>query len=237
MSGVARAAVIVPARNEVETIGSVVAGLRSAGAGRIVVVDNGSTDGTAGAAIEGGADVIVAPRTGYGWSCLAGVRATADFEIVAFIDGDGSFDPADLAGLVELVASGEADLALGARTRSSMPAHQRAGNRLTLALLRSWYGISVGDVAPLRAVRRDLLGALDMQGTRYGWLVEMLAKAARCGLRIAVRRVSYGPRVAGTSKVSGSMKGSMLAGSDFLRALIAYRAWSPDSSLRRDTSS
>ncbi len=234
MSGRRRAAVIVPARNEVETIGPVIAGLRRVGAGRIVVVDNGSTDGTAIAAVESGAHVIVAPRAGYGWSCLAGVRATAGFEIVAFIDGDGSFDPADLVGLMELVGSGKADLALGARCRSSMPAHPRAGNGMTLALLRSWYGIAVADVAPLRAVRRDLLGALDMQGTRYGWLVEMLAKAARCDLRIAVRNVSYRPRVAGTSKVSGSVKGSMLAGTDFLRALIAYRTWSPYATSPRD---
>jgi glycosyltransferase involved in cell wall biosynthesis len=225
MSGLARAAVIVPARNEAAAIGGVVADLREAGAARVIVVDNDSRDGTAAIARAAGAEVVGAERAGYGWACLAGVHAARDAEIVAFIDGDGSFRASDLDALAAIVAAGRADLAVGARCGARMPAHQRLGNALTCAVIRAFYGVGLRDVGPLRAIRGDVLRRLDMRGSRYAWLVEMLAKAARVGARIAAREVSYGARRGGRSKVSGSARGSLLAGVDFLRALVSYRTW------------
>ncbi|MDQ2914083.1 MAG: glycosyltransferase family 2 protein [Chloroflexota bacterium] len=224
MSALERVSVVVPARDEAESIADVVGELRRAGAARVVVVDNASRDGTSERAREAGAEVVQAPRRGYGWACLAGVRASTSSELIGFIDGDGSFAAGDLERLAALVARGEADVALGARRGPlALAAHQRAGNALVLALLRSLYGLSLSDIAPLRVVRTDLLRELDMRGSRYAWLVEMLAKAARCHARIAVLPVAYGPRRGGTSKVSGSLRGSVLAGLDFVEALFRFR--------------
>ena len=106
-----------------------------------------------------------------------------------------------------------------------MPFHQRSGNALTLALLRLLYGVTIADIAPLRMIRGGSLEHLAMRPTRYGWLVEMLAKAARRRMRIVAIPVRYGPRLGGVSKVSGSLRGSILAGIDFLGALRSYRSW------------
>lgn len=224
MTALARTAVVVPARDEADAIGSVVGELRAAGAMRVIVVDNGSGDGTDRVATRAGADVVHEARPGYGWSCAAGMRAAEGCELIGFFDGDGSFAACDLASLAELVASGSADLALGAR-EGALPLHQRAGNALVLAGLRALYGLALPDVAPLRVARADLLAALQMRGSRYAWLVEMLAKAARRRARIAVRGVRYGARLGGRSKVSGTLRGSALAGGDFVRALIEFRDW------------
>ena len=192
----------------------------------MVVVDNASRDGTAASARDAGADVVRQPRLGYGWACLAGARASAGSDLIGFIDGDGSFYAADLERLAAAVVRGEADLALGARPAAmAQPAHQRAGNAAVLAALRALYGLSLPDVAPLRVVRADLLRELQMRGSRYAWLVEMLAKAARRRARIAVLPVAYGRRRSGTSKVSGSVRGSLLAGLDFADALLRFRRW------------
>jgi len=218
-------AVIVPARNEAAAIGGVVRSVRRLGPAQVIVVDDASTDATAVEAQGAGAEVVPARGRGYGRACHAGVAAVRGSPIVAFIDGDGSFDPEDLATLTKLVRDG-ADLALGTRARTrAMPLHQRLGNDLTLALLRLLYGVRLDDIAPLRAIRADALERLEMRPTRYAWLVEMLAKAARRRLRIACLTVRYGPRVGGVSKVSGSPRGSVLAGLDFLGALLAYRRW------------
>jgi len=217
--------VVVPALDEATAIGGVVGSLRALGAARVIVVDNGSTDATAVKARAAGAEVVSSRGPGYGWACHAGAAVADPSAIVAFIDGDGSFDPRDLASLARMVREG-ADLALGTRDRAlAMPMHQRLGNGLTLVLLRALYGLSLGDIAPLRAIRREALDRLEMRPTRYAWLVEMLAKAARRRLRIVAQPVRYGPRIGGVSKVSGSPRGSALAGIDFLCALLAYRRW------------
>lgn len=224
MNALARATVVVPARDEAETIAAVVRDLREARAGRVIVVDNGSRDGTGGQARDAGAKVIRAARAGYGWACLAGSTAAADSELVGFMDGDGSFVAGDLAALAEAVARGDADLAIGVRRDAvALHGHQRLGNTITLALLHALYGLALPDIGPLRVVRRDLLDDLDMRGSRYGWLIEMLAKSARRGARVVAVPVSYGPRRGGRSKVSGSALGSILAGTDFLAALV--RSW------------
>ena len=225
MSALNRTAVVVPCRDEAGAIGSVVADLRAAGATWVIVVNNGSRDDTAEVAARAGAQLVRAHRAGYGWACRAGVDAAGGSELVGFIDGDGSFAADDLARLAEIIASGEADIALGARPHSAMAFHQRLGNALTLAVLRLLYSLTLPDLMPLRVVRGDLLRALDMRGSRYQWLVEMLCKATRRGARISVIRVRYGPRRSGESKVTGSGRQSLLAGADFLRALWTFRAW------------
>ena len=225
MNVLAGTSVIIPCRDERETIGAVLADLRATGAEDVVVVDNCSRDDTATVAARAGARVVREPRHGYGWACLAGVRATRDAEIVAFMDGDGSFAAADLARLAALVAGG-ADIALGVRRDgSAFPLHQRAGNVVTLALLHALYGIALTDLAPLRVVRGELLRSLDMRGSRYAWLVEMLCKAVRRDARIAILPTAYGPRRGGRSKVTGSLRASLFAGADFMRTLWQLRAW------------
>ncbi|MDP9245889.1 MAG: glycosyltransferase family 2 protein [Chloroflexota bacterium] len=217
--------VIIPARNEAAAIAGVVRSVRALGPARVIVVDDASTDATAAEARRTGADVVPSRGRGYGWACHAGAAAVDGSRIVAFIDGDGSFDPGDLASLAQLVRDG-ADLAVGTRIHArAMPLHQRLGNGLTLALLRVLYGLRLGDIAPLRAIRVDALERLEMRPTRYAWLVEMLAKAARRRLHIVALPVRYGPRIGGVSKVSGSPRGSLLAGIDFLGALLLYRHW------------
>jgi glycosyltransferase involved in cell wall biosynthesis len=207
-------------------VGTVVADLRAAGAAHVIVVDNGSDDQTATVAAQAGARVIREERHGYGWACLAGVRAAQDAEIIGFMDGDGSFTAADLERLATLVAGDEVDLALGAREGGAgFPLHQRAGNAITLMLLHLLYGLALTDLAPLRVVRGELLRSLDMNGSRYAWIVEMLCKAARRHARIAALPISYGPRRGGRSKVSGSLRGSLFAGADFLRTLWVLRTW------------
>lgn len=218
-------AVVIPARNEAAAIGDVVRSVRVLGAARVIVVDDASTDTTAAEARMAGAEVIRSAGRGYGWACHAGAGAAHGQPIVAFIDGDGSFDPQDLGALARLVREG-ADLAVGTRApAAAMPLHQRLGNDVTLALLRALYGVCLRDIAPLRAIRADALVRLEMRPTRYAWLVEMLAKAARRRLRIVALPVRYGPRVGGLSKVSGSPRGSVLAGIDFVGALLSYRRW------------
>lgn len=217
--------VIVPARNEAAAIGTVVRSLNALGAARVIVVDDASTDPTAAEARAAGAETVRSRRRGYGWACHAGAATAAGAPIVAFIDGDGSFVAEDLGSLAQLIRAG-ADLAVGTRLRAvAMPLHQRFGNALTLALLRTLYGLTIADIAPLRAIRGASLDELEMRPTRYAWLVEMLAKASRRRLCIVATPVRYGPRVGGVSKVSGSLRGSVLAGIDFLGALAAYRRW------------
>jgi glycosyltransferase involved in cell wall biosynthesis len=189
---------------------------------RALVVDNGSRDDTAVVAEHLGATVVHEGRAGYGAAVHAGVLA-ADSDLVAVMDGDGSFDPADLVPLLDLVRRGEADLATGRRRpvrRGVWPWHARAGNILVLAWLRRRTGLPVHDIAPMRVCRRADLLALDVRDRRSGYPVELLQKAQRAGWRIAERDVAYHPRAAGTrSKVSGSVRGSVRAARDFARVL------------------
>jgi glycosyltransferase involved in cell wall biosynthesis len=188
----------------------------------VVVVDNGSSDDTAEVARALGAAVVHEARPGYGAAVHAGVLA-ATAELVAVMDGDGSFEPADLLPLVEEVRSGRSDLATGRRrpvSRGVWPWHARAGNRLVLWWLRRRTGLPVRDIAPMRVCRRAELLALDVRDRRFGYPVELLDKAQRSGWRITERDVAYHPRAAGTrSKVSGSVRGTVRAARDFARVL------------------
>lgn len=217
---------IIPALNEVDCIGPLLAELPSGVIHEVIVVDNGSTDGTGEAAACAGARVVCEPRRGYGYACAAGVAA-ARGDTLAFMDGDGSFVPAELPSLLAPIRRGEADLVLGTRMQGgmaagAMPSHQRFGNRLVAWLLRLLYDLSLTDLGPYRAIRRDLLLALDMAERTYGWPVEMMVKAARHGARIQEVPVSYRPRRAGKSKVGGTVKGTFLATIHILSTVLRY---------------
>jgi glycosyltransferase involved in cell wall biosynthesis len=189
---------------------------------RVIVVDNGSRDGTADAARRLGATVVVEDRPGYGAAVHAGLEA-ATADLVAFMDGDGSFDPGELLPLVEDVASGRADIAVGRRRptgRGTWPWHARAGNALIVAWLRRRIGLPAHDIAPMRVCRRADLLALGVEDRRFGYPVELLQKATAAGWRFSEHDVSYRPRAEGTrSKVSGSLVGTVRTARDFARAL------------------
>jgi len=188
----------------------------------VVVADNGSRDGTGDVARRLGARVVEESRPGYGAAVHAGLLAATQ-ELVAFMDGDGSFDPADLLPLVEDVRSGRADLAVGRRRpvgRGVWPWHARAGNGLVVWWLRRRIGMAAHDIAPIRVCRRDALLALDVQDRRFGYPVELMQKATDAGWCVVERDVAYHPRAAGTrSKVSGSVRGTARAARDFWRVL------------------
>jgi glycosyltransferase involved in cell wall biosynthesis len=187
----------------------------------VIVVDNGSRDDTAAVALGWGAVVVTEPQPGYGAAVQAGVAA-ATSALVAVIDGDGTLDPTDLVPLVDAVASGSCDLAVGRR----MPAHRglipwpaRAGNLAATWWLRR-QGLQVHDIAPVRVCRRLDLLALSVEDRRYGYPFELLGKAARAGWRVEEFPVGYGERATGTrSKVSGSLRGTAYATLDAVRAL------------------
>ena len=187
---------------------------------RALVVDNNSTDDTAEVARRLGADVVAEPRPGYGSAVHAGVVA-ATTPIVAVLDGDGSLDPGDLPALVDELNRG-ADMAIGRRRATEglrWPWHARLGTAAVCWRLRKRYGLPVHDIAPMRVTRRDALLGLGVTDRRSGYPVELMVCAAQAGWRVAERDVGYGPRTGGKSKVSGSLRGSVLAGLDFWRAI------------------
>ena len=187
-----------------------------------IVVDNGSADGTADVARLLGATVVTEPVPGYGAAVHAGLLA-ATSEHVAFMDGDGSFDPDDLLALLDDVRSGRSDLAVGRRrpvARGVWPWHARLGNDLVVRWLRRRIGMTVHDIAPMRLCRREALLGLGVADRRFGYPVELLQKATLAGWRLTERDVAYHPRALGTrSKVSGSVRGTTRAARDFWRVL------------------
>lgn len=197
----------------------------------MIVVDNGSSDATAAEARRAGAQVVSEPRRGYGYACAAGAAAAAEAGVIAFLDGDFSSAPADLPRVLAPVLSGQADLAVGSRALGrvapgAMPLHQQFGNRLAAWLIRRLYGQPVTDLGPLRAVRRELLAELRMREMTYGWPTEMQVKAAKRGARIVEVPVGFYPRRAGRSKVSGTLRGTVLAAWFILGVTLRY-AWTP----------
>jgi glycosyltransferase involved in cell wall biosynthesis len=210
-------ALIIPVIDEARSIGAVVGAVPRQVVDEIIVVDGGSRDDTVAVARAAGARVIVESRSGYGAACLAGAHAARpDCSVVAFMDGDGSDDPADLARIVGPVAAGESDFVIGSRVRGprepgSLGAHQLLAGRVAGLLNQLLYGVRYTDMGPLRAIRRDALEALQMQERTYGWNLEMQMRAARAGLRILELPVHHRNRAGGTSKVAGSIQGSLKA--------------------------
>jgi glycosyltransferase involved in cell wall biosynthesis len=189
---------------------------------RVVVVDNGSRDGTAGVALRLGAEVVDEPTPGYGAAVHAGLLA-ATRPYVAVMDGDGSFDPDDLLPLLADVREGRADLAVGRRrpvAHGVWPWHARLGTWLVVRWLRHRIAFPAHDIAPIRVCRRDELLGLGVEDRRFGYPVELMQRATAAGWRVVEHDVAYAPRAEGTrSKVSGSVRGTVRAGRDFWRVL------------------
>lgn len=211
---------VLPCRDEAAALPDLVSRVPSSF--RVIVVDNGSTDRTAEVAEALGATVVHEPAPGYGAAVHAGLLA-ATSEHVAFMDGDGSFDPAELLPMLEDVQQGRADLAVGRRRpvrRGVWPWHARLGNNLVVWWLRRRIGMAAHDIAPMRVSRRQALLDLDVRDRRFGYPVELLQKATIAGWRVVEHDVAYHPRAAGTrSKVSGSVRGTARAARDFARVL------------------
>jgi glycosyltransferase involved in cell wall biosynthesis len=216
MTSESRIGVVIPARNEAETIASVVRDVAWQVNAEIIVVDNGSADGTAPLATDAGARVVAEPTPGYGRACIVGTAAANDTDVLVFMDGDGSDVPSDIPALVAAVEAG-ADLALGVRTgarveRGSITFAARFGNSLCGRLLQLLYGRRLHDLSPLKAVRRSHLDALVMREQTYGWTVELLAKSLRSRASIVEIPVGYRRRAGGKSKVSGNLGAATRAG-------------------------
>jgi glycosyltransferase involved in cell wall biosynthesis len=219
--------VIIPALNEEEPIADVVREcLMTKIPSEIIVVDNGSTDGTAERARKSGAKVVSEQRHGYGRACFAGIRALGpESEIAVFLDGDGSDCPEFMNQLVDPIAAGTHDFVIGSRTRGqrepgSMNFQQIFAGRLAGWLMSIMYGVRYTDMCPFRAIRRDALEKLSMQEETYGWNLEMQMKAARLGLRILEVPVNHRHRAGGVSKVSGTLRGTFVAGARIIATFL-----------------
>ena len=224
-----RVTVIIPALNESGNIRQLVHDVQATVPAEVIVVDNGSTDSTAQEAHQAGAKVVSEPRRGYGYACAAGVAESQDADVLVFLDGDHSFAPSDLPSLLAPIDDRRVDMVLGSRALGhiapgAMPPHQRFGNWLVSRLMNVLYGLSITDLGPYRAIRRQLLMELDMREMTYGWPTEMIVKAAHRKARIAEVPVSYLSRRFGHSKVSGTLRGTILATWFILGVTLRY-AW------------
>lgn len=224
-----KSTLIIPALNEQEIIGQVIAEIPTNLVDRIIVVDNGSSDGTAHEARAAGVEVIYEPRHGYGYACMAGHLAAEDADILVFMDGDGADNPAQIPALVQPIELDAADLVIGSRARGraepgALLPQARIGNWITARLMHLLFDLHVTDLGPFRAIRRDVLKELSMQEMIYGWTTEMMVKAAKLGCRIHEVPVDYRPRLGGSSKISGTLRGTFLAGYHILGTIIKH-AW------------
>ena len=217
--------IIIPALNEAESIGQVVASMPWPFIAECIVVDNGSTDATAAIARAAGARVVTSPQ-GYGAACLAGSNAALPSStILVYMDGDGSDVITDLPRLVTAIQNDEADFVIGSRNRGtrepgSMLFSQRFAGRLVGILLHILGKGRYTDMGPFRAIRRTSLETLQMSELTYGWNLEMQIKASQHRLRIVEIPVDYRKRIGGTSKVSGDFKASIKAGRRILEVLF-----------------
>lgn len=223
--------VVIPVLNEEKSISRVIEEIPRSDVRHIIVCDNGSTDGTAARALASGAIVVSAPVRGYGSACLKGLAYIAEGtpppDAVAFMDGDYSDYPEELSDMIRLMTDQNVDLVLGARNlrkreKGSLTPQQVFGNWLATRLIRWLYGVAFHDLGPFRLIRYDALLMLQMRDTNYGWTVEMQAKAAKLGLECREIPVRYRKRI-GTSKVSGTVKGSILAGYKIVWTIFSLR--------------
>jgi glycosyltransferase involved in cell wall biosynthesis len=219
--------VIIPALNEEEPIADVVREVAGTKIPReIIVADNGSADRTAERALEAGAKVVAEPQRGYGRACAGGIRSLSpECGIVVFLDGDGSDCPEFMNQLVDPIVAGTHDFVIGSRTRGrrergSMNAQQIFAGRFAGWLLSILYGVRYTDMCPFRAIRRDALERLGMREKTYGWNLEMQMRAARLGLRILEIPVNHRCRAGGVSKVSGTVRGTFVAGARIIATFL-----------------
>ena len=220
-----RVSLIIPTRNEAEAIGRVLGDIPQELVNEIIVVDSCSSDETPAIAARMGARVITEARRGYGQACLTGLANADAPDVVVFLDGDYSDRPAELSLLLSPIAEKRADIVIGSRAASAratgaLPWHSALGNWLAANLINALYGLKISDLGPFRAARAEVLRAIDLRETTYGWAVELILKAAIHGLRIVEVPVSYHPRI-GKSKISGTVKGTIGAGW-YILSRIAY---------------
>lgn len=219
--------VIIPAFNESQSIGKVIDDIPDL-VSEIIVVDNASTDNTGAIAKEKGAIVLRENRKGYGYSCLKGInyiKEKADKkDVIVFLDGDYSDYPGEIELLVSPIISSDVDLVIGSRVlgqrqKGSMLFQQIAGNWLATTLIKLFYNAHFTDLGPFRAITWDALELIDMKDKTFGWTVEMQVKAAKLNLKFTEIPVSYRKRI-GVSKVSGTIKGTILAGYKILLTIF-----------------
>jgi glycosyltransferase involved in cell wall biosynthesis len=217
-----RVAVVIPARDEAKSLGLVLDAIPAGLADEVVVVDNGSTDGTAQVARSRGATLLREPRRGYGAACLRGIAYLEGRrpDVVVFLDADYSDHPEEMARLLQPILCGNHDLVIGSRVlgrreRGALPPQALAGNWLATRIIRLLYGGRFTDLGPFRAVRFDRLLELGMHDTDFGWTAEMQVKAAKHGLRSGEVPVSYRRRI-GVSKITGTVGGTLRAGHKIL---------------------
>ncbi len=222
--------VIIPAFNEADSITKVLADIPKSMVAEVVVVDNNSTDSTSENATNAGATVLNEPRRGYGFACLKGIdylqsRSTKP-DIVVFMDADYADYPEEIVYLIKPIIEQNCDLVIGSRSlgkkeRRAMSPQQVFGNWLSTTLIRFLYGTKFTDLGPFRAIKFDKLIGLDMKDKNYGWTVEMQLKAIKQGLGISEVPVSYRARI-GKSKISGTIKGSIMAGYGIVTTIFRY---------------
>jgi glycosyltransferase involved in cell wall biosynthesis len=221
-----RVSVIIPTRNEAGAIGRVLTDLPADLVTEVIVVDSNSTDGTPEIAGRMGARVVSEHRRGYGQACLTGLACANAPDIVVFLDGDYSDRPAELPLILAPIIEGRADITLGSRlagprTPSGLPWHAAFGNRLAAGLISLLFRQRISDLGPFRAARSDVLCALRLEETTYGWAVEMILKGALRGFRIVEVPVSYHPRI-GESKISGTLTGTIAAAWFIFSRILRY---------------
>ncbi len=217
--------IIIPAHNEEQSIGLVIQAVPKENVSYILVINNGSTDGTRAAAEKAGAMVLDEPVMGYGRACLTGMEYIRQHpvDIVVFLDGDYSDYPVEMTQLTAPIISGEADFVLGSRVmgnreQGSLPVQSIIGSVIAGNLIQWFWGFRYTDLGPFRAIRTDALFALEMEDRWFGWTVEMQIRALKKGLRVREIPVSYRKRI-GKSKVTGTIKGSIMAGIIILKTI------------------
>ena len=219
-----RIAVIIPTLDEADSIAHVLAAVPSDLVDEILVADSGSTDGTTTIARRIGAHVLDVGR-GYGRACNTAAIAAEHADILVFMDGDGADDPALISRLIAPIQAGTHDFVIGSRVRGraehgSMAWHQRLVGHLLGGAMRILYGVRYSDMCAYRAIRRDALLALGMREMTYGWNLEMQMRTARAGLRILEVPVDNRRRIGGSSKVAGSFRGTVRAGSRIVATFV-----------------
>ena len=222
--------VIIPVLNEQNAVGQVIAEIPKNLIRQVIVVDNGSTDDTINVARQAGAVVLEESSKGYGSACLKGMDFVSEHEIapdvVVFIDGDHSDYPEQMTSLLDEIRNNGVQLVIGSRTlgireAGSMTVPQLFGNWLATFLLRMLYGVKFTDLGPFRAITYPQLLQMDMQDKTYGWTVEMQAKAAKLNVKVSEVPVNYRNRI-GVSKISGTVKGTILAGYKIIHTIFKY---------------